>query len=228
MTVSDAQAELQAMEFQTCFDDEDSNILVGVRSKFDWDLTATMDVLVFVHEVKTLDLDRMVSDRAKLPTLVNKHFTYGCPPFGFARGIINLVIYYAETVTPEAIACISRRSDALWCQITFVAAQDASQASFLLDQQSTPFFGSALYSDVRYLARRLTGEVGTIPPTRFWLRAINAFVWIYIVLLFVMADADTRFWMIVFFPLGFLVAGARQCYRQRTAPRVNKDELPIV
>jgi hypothetical protein len=184
MTLADAEAELRALGFTTCV--EDSNgALVGVRSKFDCDLMARLDVLVFVHEVEeVLDQKRIAWDLAHLPALIDKYFTYGCPPFGLHRGITGLVVYYAKSsITRDAkIRLNASTVEARFCQVPVVAQDSSTGASYTSTSQATPCCGSAFYPNLRYLASQLTGQpLGEAQrPSRIGWRIFRAGFWLYL------------------------------------------------
>jgi hypothetical protein len=191
MTLADAETELRALAFTTCYE-VSNGALVGVRSKFDCDFTATtLDALVFVHEVEeVLDQNRIARDWVQLPALVDKYFTYGCPPFGFARGITTLVVYYAKSsITEDAKLSLASTVEARFCQFTMLAAQDSSTgASYTLTSQYTPCCGMALYPDLRDLASQLTGQPrGEVQrpfrTSRIVWRILHACLWLYLILL---------------------------------------------
>jgi hypothetical protein len=181
MTLLDAEAELRALSFTTCFE-ASNGALVGVRSKLDCDLMAKLDVLVFVHEVEeVLDQKRIAQDLAQLPALIDKYFTYGCPAYGFLRVISALVVYYAKSsITEDAkIRLLASTFEARFCQIPVVAQDSSTGATYTSTSQATPCCGSAFYPDLRNLAGQLTGQPlnEAQRPSRIGWRILRAIFW---------------------------------------------------
>jgi hypothetical protein len=225
MTLKDAQEELERQGFISC-DNESTNtkLLVGVLSECRWSLTAKIDVMVFVHQVDgVLTAARLAADRLALPDLINDHFVGGCPPFGFARAVQVMVIYYAETIDPVATTMIRQWPRAEFCRTTFLAAQDGAGKSYYLEYV-TPFWGKAYYPEMQYRAGRLTGRPldGPVPGVSRWIMFANAFIFLYLVflVLFMWSSSHTMIYVIIAFEAAFfLVAAIVQWYKHLSTRR---------
>jgi hypothetical protein len=105
MTLNDAHQELERQGLSCHFIND--HLLVGVLSECRWEMTAKMDVVVFVHQLLgPLTLDRLLADLLELPSLVEQRIIVAgttCPPFGAARARQVMVIYYAETISTEVV-----------------------------------------------------------------------------------------------------------------------------
>ena len=217
MNLAQAHTELDSMGF-VVYDDNNNDMLVGVQSKCFWDFSVKLDTLVFVYDnVAVLDMARINADLVKLPDVVQQYYVGGyCPPFGFSRAILTIVVYYAETVTVEAATYIrTRPSSSQWCQVRFCAAQDGHGTSYMLSESSTPFWGRAFYPMLRYMASRLTGMQGMETPGRNWyLLFLNVFCLTYLAFNFILYPTDyviAPALALAFLGIMFLWAAVRQC-----------------
>jgi hypothetical protein len=160
MTLVDAREKLER-EGLSC-DFVMDQLLVGVSSKCRWELTAKVDVMVFVQEVRgVLTRERFLEDLQLLPSWVKQLNVGGgdCPPLGFAHGRFVMLVYYAEAIDPGfgyEIRHVARPRE--WGASTFVAAQDSQGQSFNL-VKPRPCWGFDFYQEeeLRYYAQKLTG-----------------------------------------------------------------------
>jgi hypothetical protein len=218
MTLRDAQEELERQGL-SC-DYETDRLLVGVLSECRWTLCGKMDVMVFVHQADegVLTTERLVADRAALSDLIDDRYVGGCPPFGAARAIQAIVVYYADTIDPAALAMIRHPPTSEWCRATFLAAQDGAGNSYFLENE-TPFWGSAFYPELRYRAGRLTGRPldGPVPGLPRWVVLINILALLYLLvkMLFTSPSTvrDSMLNAMAFMFAIFLLAALVQWYR---------------
>lgn len=187
MTLDDAHQELERQDMSCDFMTD--HPLVGDFSECRWEITGRMDVLVFVQQVPgSLTLDRLLADLKDLPSWVEqRHVGGSCPPFGAARGRQVMLVYYAETITPEVVYEIVQRTPKKeLCSTTFLAAQDAQGQSFYLAEDKTPFWGGGFYPELRYRAGKLTGRPineSQPPGLHCWLKCVNILCVFYLVFL---------------------------------------------
>jgi hypothetical protein len=223
MTLADARAELERQGF-TVFSDQESprrQLVSGVLSNFRWRFMARFDVMVFVHQVSggNLTYPRILEDLRELPNRVEDLDPGGCPPFGVSRGRMILLVYLVDhAIDPDALNRIVAAPKSEWCSSTFLAAQDGEGKSHYMEG-NTPLWGRALYPEKRYWAGRMTGRAlpETPPAAPSFLMWINAFLVIYLVLLFFQ---NPRLMLSISIPaiLLFVVAGLFQYCRARRRP----------
>lgn len=168
MNLGDARGELEQQGFQ-CFsgdegDEEEEGILIGRRSNCRLGLGARFDLFFFVHRVTVLNLDRVNEDLANLPDLVEQYSFGGFPPFGFGRGNMIFLIYFADLIDQAALAKIVQEPKKEWCCVKVLAAQDGDGRSHFFES-TTSLWGRALYPELHYWAGLLTGrQVGKDGP----------------------------------------------------------------
>ncbi|KAG7359843.1 hypothetical protein IV203_034941 [Nitzschia inconspicua] len=201
-------------------------LLVGVSSVCRWDVEAKMEVIAFVQRVPgMLTHEKILQDLKSLPSWVEQHKVGDkCPPFGFGRCRLKLLVYYADYVAQEAAYEITRTARPReWCGSTFLAAQDAEGKSYILDRGSAPVWGRAFYPELRYRAERLTGgSINALQPPGFpwWIKIFGLVTYLYI---FFMAF-QIPWILLVFFGtllLHFLIAALCQSWHDRKQKRKN-------
>jgi hypothetical protein len=175
MTLDDARVELESDGLSCDFVGDER--LVGVSSTCRWEITARMDVVVFIQKVQgVLTHDRFLADLKLLPSWVEQ-LNVGandCPPFGYAHSRHVMLVYYADTVEPVfgyEIRHVAWPAQGCVSTSTFVAAQDAQGQSFYLVEASRPLRGCIFYPERRYFAQKLTGakkEHLQPPPSLSW------------------------------------------------------------
>ena len=205
MTLSDARTELERRGFSVIVEDESKHkqtssaspnpaaaaglLLVGVQSRWRWDLLAKVDVMVFVHQVNDgdyLTLDRLEADLEEVPSRVQDHFVEGFPPHGFSRGTMILAVYLTDqhNIDPAVVTRLVATPKKEWCTMTFLAAQDGQGRSYFMEGD-TPMWGKALFPELRYWAGLVTGRPASSdhPPSSPLLKYLNAFFMIYLLIL---------------------------------------------
>ncbi|KAG7351400.1 hypothetical protein IV203_010760 [Nitzschia inconspicua] len=227
MSLEDAHVELERQGLSCILINE--RLLVGVSSACRWDVRAKMEVLIFVQHIPgILTLEKVLQDLKALPSWVDQHHVGGkCPPFGFGRARLKMLVYYADSVSLEAAHEISQTARPReWCASTFLAAQDAEGKHYILDPASAPFWGRAFYPELRYRAERLTGgSVGVLQLPGFpcWIKVVGVLSNLYI---FVIAF-QMPWILLVFFGallLHFLIATACQLWHDRKHKKKNDTE----
>jgi hypothetical protein len=161
-----------------------NNLLVARRSECKWCGSAKMDTLVFCQELVAeqgdiLTVSRTQDDLQRLKTdwLLSLPRSFyspsGCPPHGYGRGRIILMIYLTTQPISEHVARqLTQKPSAEWCQGVFLAAQDVNSSSGDVTSyyysQETPCWGKALYPEMRYWAALLTGRRPMPPKPSPW------------------------------------------------------------
>ena len=213
MTLSDARTELERRGFSVIVEDESKHkqtssanpiginpaaaaglLLVGVQSRWRWDLLAKVDVMVFVHQVNDgdyLTLDRLEADLEEVPSRVQDHFAEEFPPHGFSRGIMILVVYLTDqhNIDPAVVTRLVAKPKEEWCTTTFLAAQDGQGRSYFMEGD-TPLWGNdlipgkVLFPELRYWAGLVTGRPTSSdhPPSTPHLKYLNAFLMIFLLI----------------------------------------------
>ena len=171
MALTLCQAELERHGF--IFDnptEEAHALLMAVWSGCCWELLIRHNITVFVHNLaprQDLTLDRIHHDLEELPERVNQLHPGGCPPFGFSRARLIIIVYLVEAggaIQPDALQRINATPKTEWCSMTFLAAQDANGYSHFMEG-NTPIWGRTFYPLARYFAALLTGRaVPDDPP----------------------------------------------------------------
>ena len=187
MTLTDARSELERRGF-VVHQEEEAASLAAVCSGCLWEFMARFEVMVFVHALapgQNLTLARIRQDLDALPRHIHRLYPGGCPPFGFGRARMTVVVYLLDNdgggggrgaIQADAMERIHATPDMERCALTFLAAQDAEGTSHFMESH-TPFWGKALYPLTRYYAGLLTGrdvpEQPPAPPTFYkWLTFI--------------------------------------------------------
>jgi len=207
MTLSDARTELERRGFSVIVEDESKHkqtssanpigtnpaasaglLLVGVQSRWRWDLLAKVDVMVFVHQVNDKDyltLDRLEADLEEVPSRVQDHFVEGFPPQGFSRGTMILAVYLTNqhNIDPAVVTRLVATPKKEWCTMTFLAAQDGQGRSYFMEGD-TPMWGKVLFPELRYWAGLVTGRPTSSdhPPSTPYLKYLNAFFMIFLLI----------------------------------------------
>jgi hypothetical protein len=170
MNLDDARGALEQQGFE-CFggDEKGEGILTGRRSTF-WSYMpkwSRQDRFVFVHHITTqLNLERIKKDLADLPDRVEQYAFAGPRPC-CGRGIMIFLIYYADSMEPDASAKILQPMPS--SAVTFLAAQDGQGQSFYYE----PWLGGR-DSEQLYWAGLLTGrDVGSDGPPHLMRRVYN-------------------------------------------------------
>lgn len=173
MSLAQARDELERHGFQ-CFERDRS--VIGRRSNLApaYAFMTRFDTFVVAHQVDNLSLERVTADIAKRAT-IEKEYDFGrFPQFRSSRGRSFIVVYYADSIDPEALARITQEPKIEWCCSSFLAAQDGGGRSFFLED-TTPYRGwakNSIYPERRYWAGMLMGRtVGERPP------AHSKFIW---------------------------------------------------
>jgi cbb3-type cytochrome oxidase subunit 3 len=222
MTLRDAKVELERQGL-SC-DYETDRLLVGVLSECRWSVQGKMDVMVFVHQVDegVLTTERLVADRAALSDLIDDRYVGGCPPFGAARAIQAIVVYYADTIDPAALAMIRHPPTSEWCRTTFLAAQDGAGSSYFIENK-TPYWGSAFYPELRYRAGRLTGRPldGPVPGLPRWVLVSNSLAFLYLLVMLFTSTRDSALNILAVWFAIFLLAAIVQWYRHNNRKKSN-------
>jgi len=235
MTLSDVRSNLEWRGF-SCVSkpspsssSSDQTILVGVQSRFRWDMCATMDVMVFVHQLRghNLTSERIASDMRDLPMLVYEHYVGGCPPFGLSRARLIVVAYLTDrSIDSDALGRIMQVPKREWCSCTFLAAQDGEGRSYFLEG-SAPMWGKALYPELRYWAGLVTGRptAAELPPRPLWMKLVHLVVILEIVY-FAYIYGPTALLHPLAFSLGALLIIALALWvRERNAASKHFDRL---
>jgi len=206
MTLSDARTELERRGFSVIVEDKSKYkqtssanpnpaaaasaglLLVGVQSRWRWDLLAKVDVMVFINQVNDgdyLTLDRLEVDLEELPSRVQDHFVEGFPPHGFSRGTMILVVYLTDqhNINPAVVTRLVAAPKKEWCTTTFLAAQDGQGRSYFMEGD-TPMWGKFLFPELRYWAGLVTGRPASSdhPPSTPLLKCLNAFSMIFLLI----------------------------------------------
>lgn len=208
MTLSDARTELERRGFSVIVEESNKQtssvnsnpssssaavaaveLLVGVQSRWRWDLMARVDVMVFVHQVNdgdALTLERLEADLEELPSRVQDHFVGGFPPHGFSRATMILAVYLTDQhiIDPAVLTRLTAHPKKEWCTTTFLAAQDGQGRSYFMEGD-TPMWGKALFPELRYWAGLMTGRPtpSDHPPSMPFIKYINTFSMTYCLIL---------------------------------------------
>ncbi|KAL3902371.1 MAG: hypothetical protein SGILL_010849 [Bacillariaceae sp.] len=160
--------------------------LAGVSTTLYRELCASIHLLIFVQQVPgLLTLERISADLKLLPLWVERRLA-GSKACGIGiDGRQVMLVYYAETVAPDAVEEITQKA----CEndrtmVKFVAGQDAAGQPFFLPKAKTPWLNWAFYPDFRYRAKKLTGcPVQETEPPGYpcWIRVYNAIAWILLI-----------------------------------------------
>lgn len=227
MTLEDARNELDQQGLSCDLINED--LLVGISSKCHWELSAKLDLLVFVQRVPgLLTLDWLIADLQSLPSWIDQNEVGGkWPPFGFGRGRSVMLVYYAEAIAQEVVFEITRRArEREWCSVKFLAAQDAAGRSYYLSEAETPYWGRAFFPQLRYRAKKLTGcpvEDTEPPGIPLWIRIVTILSPLYIVYMCIVTP-----WLVLLLLglllLQFSIAAIVQ-YRKQKQPPVERENL---
>jgi len=159
-------------------DTDNNNVVVGVHTSCRWDLTAKIDVVVVVHEVRgtPLTLERIETDVAELPHRPYLHpDAIGggtCPPQGTSRARMKIVVYLCDddaSIEPDALARIvdvPPREGVVRRHLFGGAAagrcDDGGVVVALLRIRS-PVLGPGVLSRTEVLRRQADGSAGTSP-----------------------------------------------------------------
>lgn len=126
---------------------------------------AKFDVLVVVNDIcsmgeGTLNLDRILVDIANVNRDYDAKMDVGCPPHGFSRGWMIIVAYLCNKVEDPAAHHIQEVAPVKqWCSMTLVMALgDSGHSLFGLCNEHTPYWGRALYPELRFWAKLVTGQ----------------------------------------------------------------------
>lgn len=141
MSLAQARDELERHGFQ-CFERDRS--VIGRRSNLApaYAFMTRFDTFVVAHQVDNLSLERVTADIAKRAA-IEKEYDFGrFPQFRSSRGRSFIVVYYADSIDPEALARITQEPKIEWCCSSFLAAQDGDGRSFFLED-TTPYRGWA-------------------------------------------------------------------------------------
>jgi hypothetical protein len=175
MTLGRARIELENRNFATLLDNDDT--LVCLKTDCRWTHMAKIDVLVVVNDIRatgegTLELDRILADVANFGRDYDAKMDVGCPPHGASRGRMIIVAYLCKEVESAAAHHIQEVAPAKqWCSVTFVTAQDASGHSFVLHDEHTAYWGRAMFPEIRFWAKLVTGQTNEQGPpsyARWW------------------------------------------------------------
>ena len=187
MTLAQAHSALEQRGFVVHKDDASS--LSAVRSDCLWEFMARFEIMTFVHALgpgQNLTLARMQHDLTQLSQRIERLYPGGCPPFGFGRGRQVIIVYLLEKngggeIEPNALDRIYATPDRQWCAHTFLAAQDADGASYLMEERDTPLWGRALYPTSRYYAGLLTGRAvaDEQPRPSSYYKWLNLFILVF-------------------------------------------------
>ena len=250
MTLSDARTELERRGFSVIVEDESKHkqtssanpiginpaaaaglLLVGVQSRWRWDLLAKVDVMVFVHQVNDgdyLTLDRLEADLEEVPSRVQDHFVEEFPPHGFSRGAMILVVYLTDqhNIDPAVVTRLVATPKEEWCTTTFLAAQDGQGRSYFMEGD-TPLWGKVLFAELRYWAGLVTGRPTSSdhPPSTPFLKYLIAYLVIFLLIACFTMPKIIVPMLIVLFAVFFTVMGVAatiQWYRVRRRRSANE------
>lgn len=213
--------------------DERNRSLCALHSKCRWTIQARFDVMVFVQALPQNDdltQARIAQDLDQLPHRIDQLYPGGCPPFGFARGRLVILVYLLDAGMVEhgALQRIMAPPAKQWCATTFLAAQDGNGESYFYDEKDgTPFWGRALFPEMRYWAGLLTGRsVPKDPPSLpTWIVWLNVLLIPFILFQFYLEPMFLVHFLIIM-AIGFLVAWICDCWaRRRRHPKSNQEAL---
>lgn len=175
LSLLDVQKKLEQRNFR-CIENSGIFSLIGVLSECRWNYGGVkFDILIFVNQIKgDLTMEKIEHDLRALPEAVLDQQIDGCPPFGFHRGRMILLVYLLSDdqgeIKQQALDRILSAPAKEWSSVTFVAAQDGAGKSCFFESY-TPFWGKLLYPELRYWASLVTGRtVSDQLPTsgKFW------------------------------------------------------------
>lgn len=214
MTLDDARVELER-EGMSCNFVADQR-LVGVSSKWRWELPAKMDLVIYVQNVPgVLTKERFLTDLHKLvPFWLEEDNVDGndCLPIGFFHVRQIMLVYYAHSVEPVFGNEIRQFK---W--LGLVAAQDAQGESFYLAEPSSTFCHNVSYQERRYYSQKLTGasEEDLQPPhVPRWFIVSNILIWGLIIMGCMLIPWYFPMYFVGLF-LQFSIASIIQMYRKR-------------
>ena len=228
MRLEDAKDLLEHRGFDVV--EETPSIVVGYKSECRCYLHSKFDTMILVHRVpvhQTLNLDRIHGDLQQIPTKIQEHYVGGCPPFGFARARLIIVVYLVEgSIDPAAVYRLTKVApESQFCQAVFLAAQDGEGNPYFLNEGRTPFWGRALYPELRYWAALFTGgQVGKFPSyTKLAFVNVLALIVVTLQIVFNQFGQLSLLFLVAFIGIHFLLSLFMQWYRQR---RSNKESTP--
>ena len=143
--------------------------IVGVRSKWHWDIFATnMTYVVFLRATGPIAAANIVAEKPRLVAAA-KHFDPFPLPSGFQHGRVAVPLYVADAVYPDAQQlCLTAPPVEFGTRYFPITLDRASGAASYL--RSTPFWGGAYFSKFRWLAEHLVDPSSSRrePVSLFW------------------------------------------------------------
>ena len=172
MTLSRARIELENRNFTTLLDNDKT--LVCLKTDCRWIFCAKLDVLVVVNDIRatgegTLDLARILADVTNVTHDYDAKMDVGCPPHGFGHGRMIIVAYLCNEVEAPAAHHIQEVAPVKqWCSATLVTALgDSGHSPFVLRDERTPYWGRALFPELRFWAKLVTGQTNEQGPPSY-------------------------------------------------------------
>ena len=159
MILDQYRSELERLGYAIVAESEHE--VVGVRSKWYWDLMATnMTSVVFLRATGPLSAENILSETDRM-VAYSKEVDPFPLPWGFQHGRSAVAVYIADSVAADAQALCNSPRGGIMPTHYFPAALDrTSGLSYYL--RTTPVFGALLYSKVRYPVQRLL-DPGSTP-----------------------------------------------------------------